>query len=220
MGLTMSQRRAVTKAIATRYKRGVPMASIDGLAQYLDAVDFPTDRDILVPAADDVAKTLRAMPPVSSGLLTVGSESVGYERSQNVSDRLWGLELATSESTQQGLKFAAETPRRQFDLVFDGAGLAMGGTDVGADVSQQSDHGRIVGRGQRGEAADAFLAGAVSELTEQLGPESPALPVVDDSDGNFGSLWVSRVSHFWGVESRVAGDVGIVGAPSGLVWLE
>ena len=43
------------------------MASIDGLAQYLDAVDFPTDRDILVPAADDVAKTLRAMPPVSSG---------------------------------------------------------------------------------------------------------------------------------------------------------
>ncbi|MDN5745259.1 MAG: hypothetical protein L0H31_09070 [Nocardioidaceae bacterium] len=40
---------------------------------------------------------------------------------------------------------------------------------------------------------NAVLLGAVSELLEQLGAESPALPFVDDGDGNFGSLGVFGV---------------------------
>src|SRR5665647_483200 len=83
-----------------------------------------------------------------------------------VADRSRGHELATPESTQQCVKFGAETARGQGDLVFDGAGLAVGDTKADAAVLQQSDHGCIVGRDQGGEMADAFLAGTISQPAE------------------------------------------------------
>ena len=68
----------------------------------------------------------------------------------------------------------------QRDLVFDGAPPAA--DQAGADVAEQSGHGRVSGVGQGGEAADSFLAGAVRQLSQQLGAQSPALPVIDDGD--------------------------------------
>jgi hypothetical protein len=113
------------------------------------------------------------------------------------------------------LKLVAETPGRQCDLVFDGAGLVMSGSDVGADVSQQPDHGRVVSRDQRGEAPYALLAGAVSQLTQQLGAQSPALPVIDDGDGNFGSLRVFVVPDV--ASDAQAAAVDVIQRPERLV---
>jgi hypothetical protein len=41
-------------------------------------------------------------------------------------------------------------------------------------------------RDQRGEAADAFGAGTLRQLSHQFGAEAPPLPVVDDGDRDFG----------------------------------
>jgi len=57
---------------------------------------------------------------------------------------------------------------------------------AGADAAQQPGHGRVVGRDQRGETADAFGAGAAGQLGQQFGAEPAALPVVDDGEGDLG----------------------------------
>jgi len=59
---------------------------------------------------------------------------------------------------------------------------------LGAHVLQQPRHRRVVGGDQRGEAADAFLAATVRQLGQQFGAQAPALPVVDDGDGDLGGL--------------------------------
>jgi len=59
---------------------------------------------------------------------------------------------------------------------------------VGVRVPQQAGHRRVVGCDQRGEAADAFLAGTLRQLSHQFGAKSPALPFVYHGDGNFGGL--------------------------------
>ena len=56
--------------------------------------------------------------------------------------------------------------------------------------TQQPLHACIVGGDQRGEVADALLPGPISQPVQQLGAEPPALPFVDDGDGNLGSLRV------------------------------
>jgi hypothetical protein len=55
-------------------------------------------------------------------------------------------------------------------------------------VRCQAGHRHIVGRGQRGETANAFPAGALRQLSDQYGAKSPALPFVHDGDGNLGGL--------------------------------
>src|SRR6266516_618087 len=98
------------------------------------------------------------------------------------------------------------SPRRQCDLVLHGACPAA--DEFGVPVPQQRCNRRIVGGGQGGEAVDAFAAGTACQLSQQLGAQSPALPVVDDGDGDLGGLWVFSVAD-------VAGDAHA--APVGVV---
>jgi hypothetical protein len=79
---------------------------------------------------------------------------------------------------------------------------------VGADAAEQPGHGRVVGRDQRGEAADAFGAGAAAQLGQQLGAEPAALPVVDDGDGDLGGVRVAGVADVAGDADAAA--VGLV----------
>ena len=46
---------------------------------------------------------------------------------------------------------------------------------------------------------DALLAGPIRQLGQQFGAQPPALPVIDDGDGDVGGLWVLGVPD-------VAGD--------------
>ena len=96
--------------------------------------------------------------------------------------------------------------RPQCDLVLQGTRLAA--DELGPDVAQQSCHRRIVGRDQRGEAADAFGAGTLRQLSHQFGAESQTLPVVDDGDRDFGGLWGVGVAD-------IAGDTDT--APVGVI---
>ena len=93
-----------------------------------------------------------------------------------------------------------------FDLVLHGAVLAA--DEVGAGAAEQRGHGRVVGRDQRGEAVDAFGAGAAGQLGQQFGAQPAALPVVGDGDGDLGCLRVAGVAD-------VAGDADA--APAGAV---
>jgi hypothetical protein len=127
---------------------------------------------------------------VTGGALGYPAERLGRQDSQSVPDRSRGLELAASESPQQGVKLVAETPGWQGDLVFDGAGLAVNDTNADAVFLKQGGHARIVVRNQCGEVADAFLTGTINKPLQQLDAKSPTLPVIDDGDGDFGSLWV------------------------------
>jgi hypothetical protein len=73
---------------------------------------------------------------------------------------------------------------RQCDLVLQGAGLA---TDkVGAHVLQQLDHCWVVGRDERGEAADVFGAGTVGQL--RLSRVKPS------ARSGASVLWTCRIS--------------------------
>src|SRR5664279_6169931 len=78
------------------------------------------------------------------------------------------------------------TPRCQRDVVFDRDGLKAGRADVHADPFEQSHHGEVVARDERGEVGDALLVRAVSQATQQFSAQSSTLPVVDDGDGNLG----------------------------------
>jgi len=91
------------------------------------------------------------------------------------------------------VKLVAETAGRQGDLVLDRAGLAVDDTNVDAVFLKQCDHACVVVRNQCGEVADAFLTGTISKPFQQLDAQSPALPLIDDGDSNFGSLWVLGV---------------------------
>ena len=64
---------------------------------------------------------------------------------------------------------------------------------MGADVPKPSGHGLVLGVGQGGEAADSFLAGAVGQPGQQLGGQSPALPVIDDGDRDLSRLRVAGI---------------------------
>jgi hypothetical protein len=86
---------------------------------------------------------------------------------------------------------------------------------AGADAAEQRGHGRVVGRDQRGEAADAFGAGAAGQLGQQLGAEPAALPVVDDGEGDLGGVRVARVADVAGDADAAA--VGVVHRTEGLV---
>ncbi len=79
------------------------------------------------------------------------------------------------------------------DLIFDGAGPALGSANV-ADISQQSGDAHIVGRNKRRETANAFSAGTISQPIQQFGAESAALPVVNDDDGNFGGFRIAGLT--------------------------
>jgi hypothetical protein len=93
----------------------------------------------------------------------------------------------TRRSPVAGLSFACPRPGL-CDLVLLRAGIARHEPDIGTQLSQQSGHRRVVGRNQRGEAADAFLVGPVGQLREQL-PTPPAiLPRVEDGHRNVGGL--------------------------------
>ena len=63
-------------------------------------------------------------------------------------------QMRAAEGPQKRVKPVAESAGRQGDLVFDGAGLAVGNANA-AVVLQQSDHGRIVGGDQGDEVSDA-----------------------------------------------------------------
>jgi len=79
---------------------------------------------------------------------------------------------------------------------------------VGAQAAEQRGHGRVVGRDQRGEAADAFGAGAAGQLGQQLGAEPAALPVVDDGEGDLGGVRVARVADVTSDADAAPGGVG------------
>jgi len=86
---------------------------------------------------------------------------------------------------------------RQRDLVIRGAAIAA--HTVRAHLAEQARHRRVVLCHQRGEPADARGAGAPGQPSEQFGAQPPALPVVDDGDGDLGGLRVGGVAD-------VAGD--------------
>ena len=125
------------------------------------------------------------------------SEVLRCQRSQGVSDRVGGPDLAAPKSAQHCVQSVTEPSGWQGDLVFDGAGLAFDGSNANVAVLQEPEHGLVVGRYQGGEASDSFMAGAISEPVPQLGAESLALPLVDDGDGNLGSVgsWGASVSR-------------------------
>jgi len=95
---------------------------------------------------------------------------------------------------------------RQGDLVFHSARPVA--DKLGVHVLQQGGHRRVVGGDQRGETADAFLTGTVGQLSQQFGAQSPALPVVDDGDGDLGGLGVFGVPDIAG--DAYAAPVGVI----------
>jgi hypothetical protein len=91
----------------------------------------------------------------------------------------------------RGRRGRARSRGRQCDLVLLDAWLAP--DKVGAYVAQEPGHCHVLARDQRGEAANAFGPGTVRQLAQQLGAQSAALPVIDDSDGDFSGLRVFGV---------------------------
>ena len=79
----------------------------------------------------------------------------------------------------------------QGDLVLPGAGSAA--DQAGRSVSQQSGHRYVFGRDQRGEPADALLAGTIRQPGQQFAAQTPALPVIGDRDGDVGGVRVIGV---------------------------
>ena len=66
-------------------------------------------------------------------------------------------------------------------------------TRLAARVSQQSGHRYVFGRDQRGEPADALLAGTIRQPGQQFAAQTPALPVIGDRDGDVGGVRVIGV---------------------------
>jgi hypothetical protein len=130
---------------------------------------------------------------VNGGTLGYPAERLCRLDVRSVSDRSRALELAASESTQQSVKLVAETAGWQGDTVFDGAGVPIDDTNVDTVFQKQCDHARVVVRNQCGEVAYAFLTGTINKPFQELDAQSPALPVIDDGDGDFGALWVLGV---------------------------
>src|SRR6185437_9511365 len=87
-------------------------------------------------------------------------------------------------------------PAGQHDLVFDGAPPAT--DEAGTGAAEQRGHGHVTGVGQRGETADSFLAGAVGQRSQELGAQSPALPVIDDGDRDLSCLRVAGIADITG----------------------
>ncbi len=111
----------------------------------------------------------------------------------------WAARLVSSSLTNRlgqaihaaGPPVQAVLRGHQCDLVFHRAGTAAG--QAGAQLPRQPGYRDVLRGGQRGEAVDAGLPGPVGQPGEQLGAQSPALPVVHDGDGDLGGLRVVGV---------------------------
>lgn len=90
------------------------------------------------------------------------------------------------------------SPGGEGELVLDGARPAVRLTQLAAELVQDLDHRVVVGIDQRAEPADALLGRAVHDAVQQLGAQPPALPLVDDRDGDLGELGVIGVTDVTG----------------------